>query len=270
MNKKQIYFHTGLSKTGSTFLQNRIFPQLNGIQYIPTVKYRNVDKFIENSKSDKIIVSREFDQQFEMEVKKFASKYPNAHPIVVFREHGNWIKSQYKRFVKNGHAYDFKDFINLKNDQGRFKIQDLNFENKIKILNHYFENKPLVLLYEELKTNPEHYVQRVLDFTNTTLDWNSIDLSPEHVSYSDHSLKLVRKASEWLPFEKKLEIHRKPIGFLYNLYANMVRYTLLYSANFIPKSYLVKEKLVQNKDISEVREFCKKDWDFVRSYVDNQ
>ena len=36
---KVIYFHVGISKTGSTFLQQRVFPFLKNIHYIPTRKY---------------------------------------------------------------------------------------------------------------------------------------------------------------------------------------------------------------------------------------
>ena len=37
---KHIFFHVGISKTGSTFLQQRVFPYVKNIQYIPTHKYR--------------------------------------------------------------------------------------------------------------------------------------------------------------------------------------------------------------------------------------
>jgi len=40
--EKIIYFHVGISKTGSTFLQNRVFPKLSKITYIPTNKYHRV------------------------------------------------------------------------------------------------------------------------------------------------------------------------------------------------------------------------------------
>ena len=68
---KTIFFHVGTSKTGSTFLQNRIFPLLKGIAYIPTNKYHNIYTEIKKIKQKSILVSREFDRQFEDEIEKF-------------------------------------------------------------------------------------------------------------------------------------------------------------------------------------------------------
>ena len=59
---KNIYFHVGISKTGSTFLQKRVFPKLSKITYIPTNKYHRVFEEIKNSDSNKVLVSREFDR----------------------------------------------------------------------------------------------------------------------------------------------------------------------------------------------------------------
>ncbi len=102
------------------------------------------------------------------------------------------------------------------------------------------------------------------------LDWDTINLNPKHKSYSEHSLKLVRKVSAWLPFEKKLEIHRKPIGFVYNLYANILRYGLLYGARIVPKSFFAQEEFIQPQQVNQVRNYCKADWEFIQSYADKK
>ena len=110
-DSSEIYFHVGTGKTGSTFLQARIFPLLNGIYYIPTNRYHKIFQEIEKSSSTKILVSREFDQQLEREVKCFSKKYPNTTPIIVFRRHDSYIASQYRRFVKNGFTGNFQAFF---------------------------------------------------------------------------------------------------------------------------------------------------------------
>ena len=51
MNNKNIYFHVGLAKSGSTFLQKNFFPKLQNIKYISTHKYRRCIKIIKNTNS---------------------------------------------------------------------------------------------------------------------------------------------------------------------------------------------------------------------------
>ena len=124
--EKIIYFHVGISKTGSTFLQNRVFPKLSKITYIPTNKYHRVFDEIKNCDSNTILVSREFDRQFEREVTLFSSRFPKATPIIVLRKHEEYLASQYKRFVKNGFRGEVEDFFDLENDKGFFKILYFN------------------------------------------------------------------------------------------------------------------------------------------------
>ena len=62
MNKR-IYFHVGLAKTGSTFLQNNFFPNLQNIKYISTHKYRKCIDIINKTNYDSYLISREFNAE---------------------------------------------------------------------------------------------------------------------------------------------------------------------------------------------------------------
>ena len=133
-DSSEIYFHVGTGKTGSTFLQTRIFPLLNEIYYIPTNRYHKIFQEIEKSSSTKILISREFDQQLEREVKCFSEKHPNTTPIIVFRRHDSYIASQYRRFVKNGFTGNFQAFFDLQNNEGYFKQSDLDYKSQVALL----------------------------------------------------------------------------------------------------------------------------------------
>ena len=124
MNNKNIYFHVGLAKTGSTFLQNNFFPKLQNIKYISTHKYRRCIDIINNTNYDSYLISREFDRQLEGEVKKILNHFPETKIIIVFREHKKWISSQFKRFSKNGYHFKFEDFYNNANS-GYWKNEDI-------------------------------------------------------------------------------------------------------------------------------------------------
>lgn len=119
--KKNIYFHVGTGKTGTTFLQYRVFSKFRDIYYIQRTRYKNAKKIINGSNYEKYLISREFDQQLEHEVKLFSADFPDAIPMIVFRRHDGYIASQYRRFVKNGFTGDFSEFFDLEKDKGFFK-----------------------------------------------------------------------------------------------------------------------------------------------------
>ena len=264
-SEQQIYFHTGLSKTGSTFLQQQIFPKLTDIHYIPTIKYRHALKLIPEIQADKILVSREFDQQFEQEVIKFSAQYPNAYPIIVFREPGSWAVSNYKRFVKNGHPISFTEFIDVQNDKGIFKIEDFQYSRYVNLLEKHFTQKPLVLIYEDLKADSHSFLQTISNYLGIKPNYNSFNLKPNHISYDENALKLVRKMSSRIQFQKKLEVHVKPKGFVYNLYANIIRYSILYGSKLLPSSLIPQEEFIQKDEIQAVSDFFRDDWEFVKA-----
>ncbi len=44
-NDYQIYYHVGLGKAASTYLQNRVFPVLEGIRYVHRDRYRHTGNY---------------------------------------------------------------------------------------------------------------------------------------------------------------------------------------------------------------------------------
>ena len=134
--EKKIYFHVGLAKTGSTFVQNNFFPKLKNIKYISTHKYKNCIDIINNTNYKSYLISREFDRQLEEEVSKILKHFPQTKIIIVFREHKKWISSQFKRYSKNGWHRDFEDFYN-KDNTGYWKKVDMLYGDKLDIISKY-------------------------------------------------------------------------------------------------------------------------------------
>jgi len=48
--EKEVYFHVGLGKTASTYLQYQLFPKLKGIKYFQRSSYKRYHKIIEKGK----------------------------------------------------------------------------------------------------------------------------------------------------------------------------------------------------------------------------
>jgi hypothetical protein len=256
--QKTLYFHVGLSKTGSTYVQNKFFHKLKGIKYIHTSKFYAYDKIIVECKENKLLFSREFDRQFEREVSKLAAKYPHAKIIVVLRSTEQWIASQYRRYVKNGGYAHFEDFIDIRDDKGIWKIKDAYFFPNLIYLKENFVNPPLVLFYEELKQDPHAFFMKIVNYTETNYNKEQISLSAKHKSYSDKQLLFVRNITQKLKIEDHYKRTDAKLSWFTYRRRWLVLHLALYLAKLIPLKY--KTELIPINLLSEYKEFYKEDW----------
>lgn len=261
-----IFFHVGLGKTGSTYLQHKFFPNLKGIHYIRHTKYKKALEIIGLGKHERYFVSREFDRQFLDEITKFAAKYPETHPIMVLRRQDSWIASQYRRFTKNGRGLLFKEFVDLENNNGRWDISEMEFYPKIEQLEQYFTKKPLVLLYDELRNNPDSFFQKIAAYSKTTYNADAISLSPKHSSYSEKQLLVVRRRTRKL-LEKYNEekIDRTKTG---RRFRKVFTHLIMYFHWLAPNSAYKNEVLIDKKDLEDIRNHFKTDWDKCLAYIE--
>lgn len=257
----EIYFHVGLGKTGTKYLQYDFFPKLKGIYYIKPKRYRKSKEIIKKKKNKrKILISREFDVQLEKETRWFAKDFKDTKAIIVLRRQDEWIFSQFKRFVKNGYTWTFYEFFNLENT-GFFKVEDLYFYKKIEILVDVFNSKPLVLLYDELKHHPFRFLDKIASFTGTTYRREYVPLRRRHVSYSEKQLKVLYTIA------KRVDIRQDDNLFKRYLYIYPVRYPLLYLARFFPDKWIPEIDIFPDeKVLIEIRNFYKDDWEKCVAY----
>lgn len=264
---KDLYFHVGLGKVASKYLQFEFFPQLENIFYIPTTKYFQVQKIIQKTDEGRILISREFDQQMEEEVKKFSSIFPNTSPILILRRQDAWIASQFRRFAKNGYVTSFNEFIDIKTNKGRFKIEDLFFMKHIQTLEQHFTKKPLVLFYDELLSNPYAFLDKLAAFTGAAYDKNSISLEKKHTSYEEKQLKVMIACRKYISFNERTLSTHPILRFIQRLPVLAVRYFILYGALLIPSKWISKKPLIDENDLEEIRALTKEDWDTCLEYA---
>ncbi len=265
-NKPDIYFHVGLGKVASTFLQHRFFPKLKGICYIQRTKYRSAPKIIQNGKCKKYLVSREFDRQLPDEIAWFSRFFPDAKPILLLRRHDQWVVSQYKRYLKNGGNLELDAFFDLEQDKGEWKLHEVYFMPYIKALEQNFSNAPLVLFYEDFQAEPEGFLDKIADYIDATYDRASVDQRPSHTAYSDKQLKFIRKyGSRW--FHRDKSSHRNPLLKWIGRRAEMLKsYAFLYAALLTPDYKLADEVLYPPEYLQKIREYYQSDWEACREY----
>lgn len=260
---KQIFFHVGLSKTASTYLQNRFFNKLNGIYYIGNHNYKYYERIITESQDEKILVSREFDQQYNRELEKFAKLYPSAKLIIVLRRHDSWIASQYRRYVKNGGSKEFEEFFDVEKNNGLWKIHDAEFYPKLMKIEELFDQKPLVLFYEDMRKDVFKFFNEISEYTDTKYDKNNINLTSKHKSYSEKQLKFVKKACRIF----KRDFRRK--NFFLSKSRWLICHLFLYIAAITPNFLMSKKRLITPESLEKVKVFFDEDWQKCYQYKDD-
>lgn len=257
---KTIFYHVGTGKTGTTYLQYRVFPKLKGIQYIQRTKFKRYPQLIAKSHSERILLSREFDQQLEREIKAFTKHYPDTTPIIVFRRHDSYIASQYRRFVKNGFRGSFTDFFDLDQDEGYFKQIDLNYQHQIKLLEQYFTKPPIVLIYEDMRADPEAFFRQFAELVGAELDPKDVNLHPKHTSYSLQQLKYMQRVGKHIDMRKRRVFQNSVLHFFWKLYMGAIRYSVLFIGKHLPASRFDDKPLIDPQELERVREAYTADW----------
>ncbi len=265
----EIYFHVGLGRTATTFMQCSVFPEFKGIHYLKKKQYKHCDKIIADTDHPKYLLSYEFYPSLLIdEMHRFSKKYPDAKIILVLRRQDKWIVSHYKKSVKRGYHKRISDYIDLENDKGFRKKNDLYFYPLIKQLEEIFANKPLVLFHHELKDNPEAFVQKILDYTGVK-ETEPIDYSPRHISYTNKELLVRRWFSKYF-FLKELKLKENSKNKMRRLYNRCLRYPILYFAKIIPEGWLKNKSIVEKDYLKKIEEYYKDDWHKCLQHVQNK
>jgi hypothetical protein len=267
--EKQIYFHVGLAKTASTWLQHKVFPKFRGIYYVKNTRYHRYPSIIDQSHHPKYLVSREFDRQLEREVSRFAAVYPQAHPIIVLRSHDAWIASQYRRRVKNGFGLPFEAFFDLDRDQGYWKQSDLYFFPKLNILEKHFHQKPLVLFYEDLKGDPKAFVDNIARYCGVDYDKDQISLNAFHTSYADKQLKVLRSVSRHLFSPVQQFSGPRVWRSIQKRSRLLVCYSILSASFPLPEAWLPKEALIPEERLKKIQKQYAEDWQQCHEYAEH-
>lgn len=79
--EKQIFLHLGMGKTGTKFLQYKVFPRFRGICYVQRTRYRKWHRIIPKLDCERILASNEFDRQMKRECENSPAIFPELFPF---------------------------------------------------------------------------------------------------------------------------------------------------------------------------------------------
>jgi len=265
--EKEIFFHTGMAKTGTTFLQYRVFPKFEGVYYIQRTRYQRAIRIIRKSSHPRIFLSNEFDIQFEREMKKFSAVFPQTRTLVVFRRQDGYIASQFRRFVKNGFRGSFRDFFDLEEDRGFFKKKDLEFMRYIRILEESYRLKPFVFFYEDMRDDPERFILDMASLMRVRIDMRRVNLKRKHSSYNEKQLRAVQYVGRFVDLKEKTSCRNRVARFFCRLPQNLVRYPTLWIGGLLPARLYSQEPLIPPGELEKIREYYKDDWQACHEYA---
>lgn len=165
----EIYIHLGLPRTGTTFLQQNVFPKLN--LFHPRVPDSlNMPKFIDYSNVDgKVLLSNEnwsgwlyketaYERYAILEY--FKNKYPYAHVMLCTREKESWLKSCKNNQWKKEPNYDLE----------AYDKEMLDIDEYVKKIREMFDDV-FIYRFEDFKNDNRLWVRNICE-------WIGVDVPP--------------------------------------------------------------------------------------------
>lgn len=186
--KANIVLHVGLHKTGTTFLQLRVFPNMKGVHLVvhPKIFLLKLDENRVNLISDESLTGRPH-YLIGNEGKRFAdalySLFPNARIIIGFREVNSWFESIYKQYVYRGGTISRSKFRSLMDKSF------LDFNSYLENFKHFREIH--IYQYEELVKNPDNVIKKMSDFIGVPMP--EYTLVRDNVSLSSSQTNVLRR-----------------------------------------------------------------------------
>jgi hypothetical protein len=175
-----VFFHIGLHKTGSTWFQQHLFPNLAGVNCLKTKHIAEIDRpgddapiFIVSHESLSGTLSSEKQpgdnkKRLTETLSSIAAVAPGAPIIIGFREHGSWLSAAYAQKAK-------KQGVQLKSYVATFSREDLSWCRSLDLIEDG-SRSVFPFLYEELSCAPEALIDDLCSFLGTEIPANLTEL----------------------------------------------------------------------------------------------
>ena len=191
-----VVIHVGCHKTGTSWLQEYVFPKLDAVLYLykPPIDFKAINKenktiLMSNEEWSKSMPDRDNQLLTLLELKNI---YPLAKIIIGIRNEDTWFKSCYSQMIRAGSYLSWEQY--------QYKYKDCR-----RPIIFYYWCKMMwrdvyVYSFEELKANPDKIVKEMCDFIGCEVPDQIVQ---KKVNVSIRHLKLWRAINilmrgEWL------------------------------------------------------------------------
>ncbi len=266
MQDFNVFFHLGLPKVASTFLQQAIFPYLEDIEFHRKRKFNDYKNLDINALSSHHLFSSEYDRGMEDVADDIVKRFPKAKFILLVRRQDKWILSRYKYYIRKHGWVKFKDFIDLENNQGLWRTEELQFRKKIEHIERVAETKPLVVNLDLLKSDSEAFFDRITTFLGSSLTAGAKKNVILNKSFNEKQLLILRRFNGAYKYEE-LRSTSKLRNKLHYKYRQFLLHIIAFLSKAIPRSLIKERQLLEDPNVlDKVREYYKEDWEFCKMY----
>jgi hypothetical protein len=171
---KTVYFHLGLHKTATSWLQRQVFPGL-GLSVYRTRKFEKIEQLAVNGAAGAILVSHEglggriSDEKapgdalavFTSTIERITAIHKNSKVLIGFREHADWINSAYAQRGK-------KHLVTPEQYRETYAIDDMLWMRRVELCDRY-GLQSFLFLYEEFKHDPPTLIADLCNFLGAPL-----------------------------------------------------------------------------------------------------
>jgi hypothetical protein len=174
---KTVYFHLGLHKTATSWLQRQFFPNL-GLPLYRTRKFEKIEQLAADDSADAIIVSHEglggriSDEKtpgdalavFTSTIDRIAGMHRRSKVLIGFREQADWINSAYAQRGK-------KHSIAPEQYRGTYALDDMLWMRRVELCDRY-GLQSFLFLYEEFNHDAPTLLADLCNFLGAPLPKN--------------------------------------------------------------------------------------------------
>ena len=264
-----LFLHVGLPKTGTTFMQNVVFPKWRGVTYLVS---GNFEHLLLMEEGERYLISREGllkSHNFSLQetrarrMARLSKIFPEARILISFRRHAAFIVSCYRQYLQKGGRHTFEKYFDVDGDGGVLRREEFLFRRELESIDDSFRHKPFVFCQEEIKENLPNLLRDLEAFMGGEApDPESLRFKAHNKSVGYYPAKLLRRINMLtrspLNPSGRLDLYSRRLSRLNLDPKSLCQYGL----SFLPDRPFISDELRGRID-----SFYADDWDYIQSRV---